>query len=270
MEAIPDYIAGFFKDTTTIATAAFIVISAAIIVALERKYPYTKNQKFFREGFFNDFALYTIVQSYVLGLIIGELIKFIDSQTGIQRFQLLADVPVWAIVLGSLIFHDFYIYWFHRWMHNNKFLWRLHEAHHSTKEVDWLSGSRSHAFEILINQTVEFAPFVLLGAPAEAAVIKGAISAVWGMWIHANVDVHSGKLQYIINGPEMHRWHHSDKLEEAYNTNYATKFAFWDYMFGSAYFPGREKPKWYGLSIDFPTNYIKQFFFAFRKFGKEE
>ncbi|GJQ32351.1 MAG: fatty acid hydroxylase [Ignavibacteriaceae bacterium] len=269
MEAVLNYIAGFLSDITTLVTSALIVGSAGIMIFFERKYPYTKGQKFFREGFFNDLVLYTIVQSYVLGLIIGELIKFIDNQTGIQRLQLLADTPVWLIVLGSLIIHDFYIYWFHRWMHNNKYLWRLHEAHHSTKDVDWLSGSRSHAFEIMINQTIEFAPFILLGAPAEAAVIKGAISAIWGMWIHSNIDVNTGKLQYFINGPEMHRWHHSDKVDEAYNMNYATKFAFWDYLFGTVYFPGREKPKWYGIPVEFPRNFVKQFFFAFRRFSDE-
>jgi len=77
-------------------------------------------------------------------------------------------------------------------MHGNKYLWRLHEAHHSPKKVDWLSGSRSHAFEILINQTVEFLPIVLLGSPPEVAAYKGVISAVWGMYIHANLGINTG------------------------------------------------------------------------------
>jgi sterol desaturase/sphingolipid hydroxylase (fatty acid hydroxylase superfamily) len=136
--------------------------------------------------------------------------------------------------------------------------------------VDWLAGSRSHALEIMINQTIEFTPIVLLGAAPEIAVIKGMIDALWGMYIHSNIDVHSGKLQYIINGPEMHRWHHADKDTNAYNKNFGTKFAFWDWIFGTAYFPRNEKPKYYGLShLNFPKNYFKQLLFAFRKFEKE-
>lgn len=253
------------QDTITLYTTIFVIVSAFILIGLERLYPYSKGQRFFREGFFNDFVLYTLAQSYILGLAFSLLVDFVDQHTGLQRLQLLSDVPVWALVLISLFAHDFYIYWFHRWMHNNIWLWRLHEAHHSTKEIDWLSGSRSHALEILINQTVEFGWLALLGAPAEALVIKGAISAVWGMWIHSNIDVNTGSLQYIINGPEMHRWHHSDKHEEAYNMNFATKFAFWDWMFKTAYLPKREKPQYYGIGDDFPKNFIKQFFFAFRK-----
>jgi len=66
----------------------------------------------------------------------------------------------------------------------------------------------------------------------------------------------------------MHRWHHADKVEEAYNKNFSTKLAIWDWLFGSAYFPDM-KAKYYGLSgLNFPKNFIKQFFFAFRRFSK--
>ena len=50
-----------------------------------------------------------------------------------------------------------------------------------------------------------------------------------GMFIRSNIDVRLGKLQYIINGPEMHRWHHSDDEGREYQNNYATKLAFWDW-----------------------------------------
>jgi sterol desaturase/sphingolipid hydroxylase (fatty acid hydroxylase superfamily) len=167
-----------------------------------------------------------------------------------------------------LLTHDFYIYWFHRLQHNSKVLWRTHEAHHSVRDVDWLAGSRSHALEILINQSIEFIPMVLLGSP-EVAIIKGMIDAIWGMYIHSNIDVRSGKLQYIINGPEMHRWHHADEVE-AYNHNYSTKFAIWDWIFRTDFFPRNRKATRYGLSdVDFPKNYFKQQAFLFRRLGRK-
>jgi len=49
-----------------------------------------------------------------------------------------------------------------------------------------------------------------------------------------------------------------------------SKLAIWDWLFGTAYFPERKFVEYYGLSdVNFPKNYLKQFFFAFRKFGKE-
>lgn len=246
-----------------------ITVSALVLVLLERFLPYNKGQKFFREGFFNDFILYNFVQSFLLGLFISYFIQFIDSSAKISAYRLLNVWPVWLQVVFFVVTHDIYIYWFHRLQHRNKYLWRVHEAHHSTKDVDWLSGVRSHSVEILINQTIEFAPIILLGAAPEVAIYKGTISAVWGMYIHSNINVRSGILQFIFNGPEMHRWHHSDDSKEAHNKNFSTKLAVWDWLFGTAYFPKNVKANKYGFSnLDFPKEYIKQHIFAFRKFNK--
>lgn len=274
---------------------SLIIISAAAIamMVLEKLYPYTKGQKIFREGFFNDIIMYSIIQSYLLGLIIFGLLNWIKYNTDLYQYSLVGDWPVWIQVAFFVVTHDFYIYWFHRWQHHNRFLWRTHEAHHSPKTVDWLSGARSHSLEILINQTVEFAPIILLGAAPEVAIYKGMISAIWGMFIHSNIDVRLGKLQYIINGPELHRWHHSDDGGKEFQNNFGTKFAVWDWIFGTVFFPDPEvrKPKQFGLSDtpDYPLSkessqkknrftavaeiiysdiksYVKQHAFAFRKF----
>lgn len=242
-----------------------IILSAFLFILLERIFPYKRGQKVLRQGFFDDLALYTIAQSYILGIVIFSYIIFhIDSTTGLSRLHLFRNIPIWIQLIFFTVTHDLYIYWMHRFQHKNKWLWRIHEAHHSPKEVDWLSGSRSHAIEILLNQTVEFAPIVLLGAPVEVFAYKGMISAVWGMYIHSNINVNSGKLQLIINGPEMHRWHHS--TGKGRNRNFSTKLALWDWLFDTAYFPKNQKVDLYGLKTFFPSNYFKQFIFAFRSF----
>ena len=261
-----------------ILSPTIIVVSSQVFLLLERLFPYDKGQKVFRNGWFNDFVMYTLVQSYVLGLVINALIQWLDHASA-SRLHLVGSWPVWAQLGFFFVTHDFYIYWFHRLQHRNKWLWRTHEAHHSPKEVDWLSGSRSHAVEILINQTVEYAPIVLLGAKPEVALMKGTLDAVWGMYIHSNLNVKVGPIQWIINGPEFHRWHHA--LEwgawgDGYGQNYGTKLAIWDYLFGTVYRP-KDKPKAYGLYVDFPdhgTNlvgwlrdYVKQHTFAFRPFA---
>ena len=261
-------IQNYFANMSSAELLSTMIIAGAAIffIIVERIWPYTKGQKVLREGFFDDLALYTIAQSYILGILIFTyIINFIDTSTGISRLQLFRNVPIWIQLIFFLVTHDLYIYWMHRWQHKNKYLWRIHEAHHSPKKVDWLSGSRSHAFEILINQTIEFLPIVLLGSPPEVIAYKGVISAVWGMYIHSNLNVHTGILQKIINGPEMHRWHHS--TGKGRNRNFATKLAIWDWIFGTAYFP-ETKPDEYGLKTYFPNHYFKQTLYAFRRFKR--
>ncbi len=263
--SIYNYLSGL--SSAEVISTSLIILAAIVFVILERIFPYTKGQKIFREGFFDDFAMYTIAQNYILSILIfSVIINFIDNSTGLSRYRLFANVPVWAQLIFFVVTHDLYIYWMHRWMHKNKWLWRIHEAHHSPKKVDWLSGSRSHPLEILLNQTIEFAPIILLGSPAEVIAYKGLISAIWGMYIHSNIEIKSGWLQKIINGPEMHRWHHS--TGKGRNRNFATKFAFWDWMFGTAFLPDT-KPDEYGLKTYFPAHYFSQTLFAFRRFKKK-
>lgn len=240
-----------------------------IIIVLERTRPYMKGLQLFREGFWVDLVWYTLIQSYFLKIVIFDYIIYpIDLHLHWSSIGLTSNWPVWMQILFFLVTHDFYIYWFHRWQHNSKILWRTHEAHHSVKEVDWIAGSRSHAVEILINQTIEFAPIILLGADPMVVPIKALIDAVWGMYIHSNIDVHSGKLQYIFNGPEMHQLHHGQGKEVFYS-NYATKFAFWDWIFGTAYFP-KGKPKKFGLYYKYPKDYFLQHAFSVKRFDEDK
>ncbi len=249
---------------------------ATLMICMEHIYPYTKGMRFFRDGWWLDFTWYTLIQSYFLKILIFDyIIAPVKVHYGFDKMGLLSHWPIWSLVLLFLVTHDFYIYWFHRLQHENKLFWRLHEAHHSVKEVDWLAGSRSHILEIVINQTIEFAPIILLLDNETAAIvvpIKALIDAMWGMWIHSNIDARTGKLQYIINGPEMHQWHHSNH-QEVFYSNYSTKFAFWDWIFGTGFLPGLKpfkyefiKPERFGLPYDYPRDYFAQHWFSFSRF----
>jgi sterol desaturase/sphingolipid hydroxylase (fatty acid hydroxylase superfamily) len=248
----------------SVASPLLIAAAAFALIVLERRYPYTSGQALFRKGFANDLLLYTIVQSYALSFVIAWITAGIDAMTGISRFPLFSGLADWQVVLISLISHDFYIYWFHRLQHRSPLLWRIHEAHHSVEDVDWLAGSRSHSLEIIVNQTVEFAPLVLLGASPVAMVAKGTIDAIWGMYIHSNVDIRSGPLRFVLNGPEMHRWHHAREIREG-GINFATKFAIWDWVFGTARLPAA-KPSGFGIDDPaYPDAYIAQHLYVFRR-----
>lgn len=238
-----------------------IVAGALLLIVLERRFPYDRRQKFFRAGFWDDLIGYTFIQNYLLGLLIAQISTWIDGATGLSRLHLVTDWPVWVQVAFFIVTHDLYIYTFHRLQHRSAVLWRIHEAHHATVDVDWLSGSRSHALEIMVNQSIEFLPILLLGAAPEVAIIKVTIDALWGMYIHCNVDVRSGWLQKIINGPEMHRWHHAIEIRDG--VNFATKFAFWDWLLGTAYQPAA-KPSGYGIVEPFPSGYVAQQIHAFK------
>lgn len=245
----------------------FLVGSALLFIFLEKRYPYNRGERTFRQDFWLDLIGYGIIQSYVMGLVISYLIEFIDNSAGgISRLKLIGSWPIWAQVVLFIIWHDLNTYLIHRSQHRSRWLWRTHEAHHACAHVDWLSGLRSHSLEILMYQTVEYLPVILLGAAPEVPIYKGMANAFYGMYIHSNVSWKMGKLLYVFNGPELHRWHHARGNEEAYDRNYATKFSFWDYLFGTVYWPKTTATDYGVDGLDFPKGYIRQHLHAFRKF----
>ena len=241
-----------------------IVGTAFGFVGLERVFPYDRGQRVFREGFFVDLIGYGLIQSYLLGLLISQVIQWLDAASGLSRLHLVSGWPVWLQLGFFFVTHDLYIYCFHRLQHHSPLLWRIHEAHHSVPDVDWLAGTRSHPLEILINQTIEFAPIALLGAAPEVALMKATLDAVWGMYIHSNLGVRTGRLQWLINGPEMHRLHHALDVRDR---NFATKIAIWDWLFGTAYLPAQRERHEYGLTDDpnYPRDYVGQVLWAFHR-----
>ncbi len=133
VDSIKNFIIDYYHSMSYPELISILIILGwtVVIVILERLFPYTKGQKFFREGFFNDLALYTIAQNYILGIIIfGGIIYYIDNTTGLSRLGLFANVPIWLQLIFFTITHDIYIYWMHRWHHNNKWRWRIHVAPH--------------------------------------------------------------------------------------------------------------------------------------------
>ena len=250
-------------------SGAILLMTPFVFILLERYFPYQKGLSIFRKGFWIDFVWYTLIQSFFLKILIFDfIIAPAEISLGIEKNGYISHWPMWAIVLFFVVTHDFYIYWFHRFQHSNAWFWRTHEAHHSVENVDWLAGSRSHVVEIIINQTIEFLPiFFLLDIETAAIVvpIKALIDAIWGQFIHANVDIKLGRLGYLINGPELHQWHHADHAE-VYHANFSTKLAIWDWLFGTIYKPGF-KPRRFGVWYRYPRGWAEQHVFSVFRFN---
>lgn len=274
--SVPPFLLQLGHEKYMAILGIIIPLWTIIIIIFERLFPYTNGIKLFRRGFWIDLIWYTFIQSKIMEVIIFTyIILNLKNYLGLQHFGPLSHWNFWGLLFMFFVIHDFYIYWFHRLQHNNKYLWRTHEAHHSNREIDWLAGSRSHFVEILINQTIEFLPIFFLLDTETAMYMypaKALLDAVWGIWIHANINVNSGKLQYIINGPEMHQWHHANHYEVFYK-NYSTKIAIWDWLFGTGFLPKLKplnfhfsKPQMFGLPYAYPKGFFSQTVFAIGRF----
>ena len=127
-------------------------------------------------------------------------------------------------------------YWLHRFMHTVRPLWRFHAVHHAPRILYWLNAGRFHPVDKALQFLVETLPFILLGVSPGVLGLYFVFYAVTGFYQHSNCRVRLEFLNWMVAGPELHRWHHSLRPEES-NTNYGNKLIIWDWVFGTRFLP---------------------------------
>jgi len=168
--------------------------------------------------------------------------------------------PLLVQLVLALVVGEFFMYWAHRLGHQWDFLWRFHAVHHSAPRLYFLNAVRFHPVDLAISNYAPFVPLVALGAGADVMALFGLVSAVHGIFQHANLPMRLGPLNWFFSMAELHRWHHSTLLEES-NTNYGQNLIVWDVVFGTRFLPrDREPPEAIGIGDmpDFPMSYWGQ------------
>jgi sterol desaturase/sphingolipid hydroxylase (fatty acid hydroxylase superfamily) len=184
------------------------------------------------------------------------------------------DWPLLLQLIPALLISQFGEYWAHRAMHEVPLLWRLHATHHSPGRLYWLNAGRFHPLDSAVLFTVALVPLLLLGASPEVLTLFTVWVSVHGSFQHCNIRLRLGPLNYIFSMAELHRWHHSLKLEEA-NSNYGNNIIFWDLVFGTLHYPKDHSASAdIGLSDlpDFPKDYLGQVLSPWRwqRYGNED
>ena len=240
--------------------------STLIFVFIEKLFALRKDQPVFRAEWQTDFHHF-IVNHMAVGfmllatnLLVHKLFGW-AAQDGIRFW--VQELPFSAALFLIVLVADLAQYGVHRAYHEVPLLWRLHAVHHSVKSMDWLAGSRQHVVEVIITRTLVLAPIYVLGFSKEVIDAYILIVGFQAVFNHANVSVRLGPLRYVIVTPNFHHWHHS-RDDAAIDRNYASHFAFLDYLFGTAVKSDRAWPQHYGVVGDYvPGGFWRQIVFPF-------
>ncbi len=163
-----------------------------------------------------------------------------------------AALPLWARMTLAMVVGEVGFYWGHRWSHEIPLLWRFHAIHHGARHVTFLVNTRAHPVDLLITR---LPGLVLLYATGLASpvgphptLIPGLvllISTIWSFFIHANLRLRLGPLEYVVASPFFHHWHHT--LDDHKDHNYASMLPVMDGLFGTFHRP-RDWPAAYGTA----------------------
>ncbi len=248
--------------SVTVASYVGALVGAILITLLEINLPY-------RQDWIPDAreigvdALYMITVQVALPFFvsISIVVALSDYLKGngyaVQRIWP-HDIPVAAQVCLMLLVADFPRYWLHRAFHKFKPMWRFHAVHHSPHHLYWLNVGRFHPIEKAIQYAVDALPFALMGLSKEVLGAYFVFYAINGFFQHSNCRVHLGPLNYIVSGPELHRWHHSELSKES-DTNFGNNLIIWDLLFGTRILPRDRSVGPLGLvNRQYPTSFFAQ------------
>ena len=198
--------------------AVWLVLLVVIFVPLERIFA-LHSQKICRKQIGVDLAWYFINSLFPATLIAVPLALVTQTLHRIDPWGYYSAVAAWPLVLRlflMLLLNDVGAYWGHRALHRYPRLWRFHSIHHSAEQLDWLVNTRAHPFDIVFMRLAGLTPIYLLGLAKttgthiDSAVATVAILAtIWNFFIHSNIRVRLGPLEWLVSSPAFHHWHHS-------------------------------------------------------------
>ena len=246
----------------TLASYAAVLVGAALVTLHETLLPYRMAWRPPASEMKADVLFLVTVQvalPYLLAVTVATTLAASLRTAGftIQGFWP-HGLPIAVQACLMVLAADFPRYWLHRAFHHFTFMWRFHAVHHSPHRLYWLNVGRFHPIEKAVQYVVDTLPFALLGVSQDVLVAYFVFYALNGFFQHSNCRVRLGFLNYVVSGPELHRWHHSAIPKES-DTNFGNNLILWDLLFGTRFLPQDREVGPLGLvNRHYPTGFFVQ------------
>lgn len=190
----------------------------------------------------------------------------------IISFELPWSIPVaWWSVLIVVVLADVTYYWEHRIAHEVRLLWTQHAVHHSSRDMNIVTGFRFGPLEGVWS-LVAHLPLAFMGFAPEAIIFGIIFVLTYQTWLHTEIIGKLGLLEWLLNTPFHHRVHHG--CDDKYlDRNYGGILIIWDRLWGT--FQIEEETPRYGLKRDFNSQNPFKVWFSewpalFRDLGKSK
>ena len=146
--------------------------------------------------------------------------------------------PFWLIglqILFAFIIDDVWFYFFHRWLHENKYMLKnVHSIHHRATTPFPLEYLYAHPLEWMLGMIGVVIAFALI-----LLVMPISVYALWGFGLLRNlheIHIHSDlELPILSKLPFLSKTKHHDDNHSKLTGNYASTFNWMDKIFKSTF-----------------------------------
>ncbi len=262
----------------------WLVGASVSIYVLELLFPWRKNQPAIREHFWLDifylfwnYFLFSMIAYNALSMVGVQLFNDFLALFGVINIVAIhvGALPGWLQLLLIFVLRDFMQWSIHRMYHHVNWMWEFHKVHHSTEQMGFAALLRYHWMENILYRSLEYIPLAMIGFGISDFFIVHIFTLVTGQLGHANLKVNLGPFKYLLNGPQMHLWHHAKEMPATHPNgfNYGITLSIWDFIFKTNYWPSDNPNLPVGLpsNENFPKDFLGQMARPFQRiFGKKK
>ena len=142
-----------------------LLLYSAVFVPLERLFALKTTQAVFRRHWLVDLSYFFVnsllVEVLTLLTLTPALVLFDWARVAtIERT--IAALPLLVQVFAMVLVADLTQYWVHRSFHRIRWAWPFHAIHHSSRNMDWLAGSRLHVVDTVITRGLILVPLFIV------------------------------------------------------------------------------------------------------------
>lgn len=188
--------------------------------------------KSYKEGQFASEVRWSTIIAVIFAL--AGTITIILWQKGYTKVYEDINAYHWIYVpcslLISMVLHETYYYWLHRWMHKPAVFRIVHKVHHDSNITSPWTAFSFHPLEGVIQAI--FLPLLIMLLPLHPSVILFQLSLMTFSSVinHLDIEIYPGNFHHHVLG----RWligatHHSLHHRQ-FKFNYGLYFTFWDKM----------------------------------------
>lgn len=178
---------------------------------------------------------YTEVKWSILTSIIfavaGSFTVFLWQNGYTRLYTNLREYPLWYLptsLLVSMLVHETYYYWLHRWMHRPKVFRLLHKVHHDSNTTSAWTAFSFHPLEGLLQALILPLTIIILPMHVYVLLLQLTLMTFSSVINHLEIETfpenfHKHFIGKWVIGATHHSLHHKQ-----FKYNFGLYFTFWD------------------------------------------
>ncbi|BBM88214.1 sterol desaturase family protein [Candidatus Uabimicrobium amorphum] len=213
----------------------YIVLGTLFVLGIaENLFSFYKSNRSYWQKIRDNYGL-AVVNTVVVNFAFVFLLSWITTQTLFTGILSFITTNTYTSGILAFLVLDFFMYMWHRLMHEWDFAWNFHQVHHSELDMNTSSSFRFHFVEIAASKIFLLLWIGLWGIDVVFYFMYEAVFMVSVLLQHSNIHIPyklDKLMSYVVVTPNFHRIHHSQDTHES-NANYSSILTIWDWVFGT-------------------------------------